>query len=321
MRFKDLILKIIALKGPQGDAGPRGYMGQTGPRGKQGEQGERGEIGPQGQQGNQGIQGEIGPKGDQGPQGIQGERGEVGEIGPRGYQGEQGERGQQGHTGPQGNRGPQGERGIEGPIGYTGDSGPKGDPGPQGPKGDPFRFEDFTESQLKLLSNGPQGPKGPPGDIGLLKFEDLTPEQIEQLRGPQGPIGESAPPIVWDELDEVTRREIVSLIKEKLVFLKSGTYNGEKISYTIDSDLMFGPSLVILQTAAYGIGFDEYADVTFGEYDSHDSQFILEAKLDNYLKTDVGFYNIPINDLHGRTINISSETDYPFTYTLIIVVL
>lgn len=46
---------------------------------------------------------------------------------------------------------------------------------------------------------GPVGPVGPKGADGTVKFEDLTEEQRESLRGPigetgpQGPIGETGP--------------------------------------------------------------------------------------------------------------------------------
>ena len=55
----------------------------------------------------------------------------------------------------------------------------KGDPGPKGDKGEPFRFEDFTPEQLEQL-------RGPKGEDGVVKFEELTPEEKEQLRGPKG---------------------------------------------------------------------------------------------------------------------------------------
>ena len=37
------------------------------------------------------------------------------------------------------------------------------------------------------------GPEGPQGEPGFIKFEDLTSEQKEELRGPQGPQGETGP--------------------------------------------------------------------------------------------------------------------------------
>ena len=58
----------------------------------------------------------------------------------------------------------------------------KGDPGPKGDKGEPFRFEDFTPEQLEQL-------RGPQGEPGSISFEELTPEQKEQLRGPAGKDG------------------------------------------------------------------------------------------------------------------------------------
>ena len=43
---------------------------------------------------------------------------------------------------------------------------------------------------------GPEGPPGPAGADGTMSFEDLTPEQKESLRGPQGLQGEPLP--VWN---------------------------------------------------------------------------------------------------------------------------
>ncbi len=61
--------------------GPPGQDGAQGPIGQQGIQGVQGPVGPQGLQG---IQGEVGPAG---PQGIQGEVGPAGPVGPAGADG------------------------------------------------------------------------------------------------------------------------------------------------------------------------------------------------------------------------------------------
>lgn len=63
-------------------------------------------------------------------------------------------------------------RGIDG---QQGPQGPQGEPGAPGEKGDPFTYADFTAEQLEAL-RGPQGPVGPQGEAG--------PE------GPPGPQGE-----------------------------------------------------------------------------------------------------------------------------------
>ena len=55
--------------------------------------------------------------------------------------------------------------------GYVGVAGP---PGPKGPE-------------------GPQGPKGDAGADGTMTFEELTPAQVESLRGPQGIQGPEGP--------------------------------------------------------------------------------------------------------------------------------
>ncbi|WP_223197228.1 MULTISPECIES: phage baseplate upper protein [unclassified Staphylococcus] len=61
--------------------------------------------------------------------------------------------------GPKGDEGPQGEQGPRGPQGLQGPKGEQGPKGDKGDKGDPFKYTDFTQSQLDAL-------KGPKGDSG-----------------------------------------------------------------------------------------------------------------------------------------------------------
>lgn len=121
----------------------------------------------------------TGPKGDQG---VPGERGLPGKDGDRGLQGLQGN---PGRDGVDGQRGPKGD-----PFTYDmftseqleklkGPKGDKGDPGEKGEPGKPFTYDMFTSDQLAKL-------KGPKGADGVMRFEQLTPEQKESLRGPQG---------------------------------------------------------------------------------------------------------------------------------------
>ncbi|MGT2744877.1 hyaluronate lyase N-terminal domain-containing protein [Streptococcus phocae subsp. phocae] len=88
-------------------------------------------------------------------------KGPVGPIGPRGPEGPQGNEGPEGREGKKGEIGPRGPEGARGPKGDEGKPGPVGPAGPRGPIG----------------PNGPKGDKGDP-----LKFEDLTPEQIAQIK-------------------------------------------------------------------------------------------------------------------------------------------
>lgn len=83
-----------------------------------------------------------GPKGDKGEQGIPGQDGKDGKNGINGIDGingNPGPRGPMGLTGPKGEQGPPGKDGRDGVNGKDGE------------KGDPFRFEDFTQEQLKSL--------------------------------------------------------------------------------------------------------------------------------------------------------------------------
>ncbi|WP_054279295.1 hyaluronate lyase N-terminal domain-containing protein [Streptococcus phocae] len=74
--------------------------------------------------------------------GPRGEPGPAGERGPQGLTGKTGERGPIGETGPQGPPGPTGQRGEPGPVGKT---------GPRGEKGDPLKFEDLTPEQIAQI--------------------------------------------------------------------------------------------------------------------------------------------------------------------------
>lgn len=101
---------------------------------------------------------------------------------------------------------------VEEKVGIV--TGQKGDPGPKGDKGDPFTYADFTPDQLAALKGpkgdqgiqgiqgpiGPKGEKGEQGPIGPqgpkgepLRFSDLTPDQIAQLKGPKGDPGPQGP--------------------------------------------------------------------------------------------------------------------------------
>lgn len=177
------------LAGPTGPQGPRGPIGPQGIQGRTGDRGPQGPMGMTGAQGPTGPQGPIGVTGPQGPRGADGQRGEPGEAGPRGAQGERGlqgipgPRGERGPAGIQGEKGndgypgPRGERGPQGPRGYTGAPGPKGDQGLPGIQGPP----------------GLQGPAGPKGLDGFVRWENLSQENREFLRGDRGPRGIEGP--------------------------------------------------------------------------------------------------------------------------------
>lgn len=142
--------------------------------------GQKGDPGPKGDKGDSFTYADFtadqlaalkGPKGDPGPKGDTGLQGPVGPKGLDGAKGEPGPKGDQGIQGVVGERGPQGLQGQPGPKGDTGERGPQGPVGPvgpQGPKGEPLRFSDLTPDQIAQLKGpkgdpGPQGPQGPAG--------------------------------------------------------------------------------------------------------------------------------------------------------------
>ena len=95
-----------------------------------------------------------------------------------------------GEVGPMGPVGPQGEVGPQGPMGPV---------GPQGEKGEAFKYEDFTEEQLKdLVKNIESGADGKSAyevavDNGFVGTEQEFIESLKGEQGPQGPMGPQGP--------------------------------------------------------------------------------------------------------------------------------
>jgi len=116
-----------------------------------------------------------------------------------------------GEIGPTGLQGPQGERGEIGPRGERGEMGPRGERGEMGPIGNPFTYNDFTQSQLASLvgprgergevgprgERGEMGPRGERGEMGPIgkpfMYNDFTESQLANLVGPRGERGEVGP--------------------------------------------------------------------------------------------------------------------------------
>lgn len=155
--------KVSTATGQKGDPGPKGDKGDPFTYSDfttdqlAALKGPKGDRGPKG---DTGLQGPVGPKG------LDGAKGEKGEPGPKGDQGIQGVAGPQGPIGPIGPVGPKGDRGEKGEQGQQGIQGIQGPVGPQGPKGEPLRFSDLTPDQIAQLK-GPKGDPGPQGPAGV----------------------------------------------------------------------------------------------------------------------------------------------------------
>lgn len=59
---------------------------------------------------------------------------------------------------------------------------------------------------------GEQGPQGPKGADGTMKFEDLTDEQRESLRGPIGETGPAGPKGDSYTITEEDKNEIAQMV-------------------------------------------------------------------------------------------------------------
>lgn len=215
--------QIIKLQGPKGDPGlqgPPGPPGEPGKNGVDGVNGERGIQGPPGPPGKDGVNGEKGEQGLQGPPGPPGRDGTKGEQGIPGPPGPKGEPFKYSDftaeqlallQGPKGDKGEPGPPGTGANIdlsGYT----TKTDADNAYLKkvdlrnyltmlGDP-KYALKTELTSYLLKSDAETnySKKTELDNYVKKSEinqytsassaQLTPEQIEKLRGPQGPKGE-----------------------------------------------------------------------------------------------------------------------------------
>lgn len=134
----------------------QGKRGVRGPKGLDGQDGINGQDGLNGRDGRDGIDGKDGKDGVRGPRGLKGQKGDVG---PKGEKGDKGEKGERGEIGPKGEQGERGPRGFKGSPGLDGKS---------------FIWEDHKDEILSKIKDS------------SLKFEHLTQEQIQELRGPRG---------------------------------------------------------------------------------------------------------------------------------------
>ena len=206
--------KLVGPQGPQGERGFSAYQawktlegnekgtveefieslkGEQGPRGEKGEKGDKGEAGlsaymlAKTYDGFVGTMQEwldtlVGPQGPEGP------------MGPQGEKGEKGDRGLQGENGLSAYMLAKTYDGFEGSLPEWLDS-LKGPAGPQGPKGEPFKYEDFTEEQIKELIRDIELGAGGLGKSAyeIAKehgFKGTEEEWLESLKGPAGPQGE-----------------------------------------------------------------------------------------------------------------------------------
>lgn len=213
-------LQIVKLQGPKGDPGLQGPPGPPGPPG------EPGKNGVDGVNGEQGIQGPPGPPGKDGVNGAKGEQGLQGPPGPPGRDGTKGEQGIPGPPGPKGEPFKYSDFTAEQLALLKGPKGDKGEPGPPGNGanvdlsayatkqdadnlylkkvdirsylamlGDPkYAYKTELTSYLLKTDAETKYSKKTELDNYVKKSEinqytssvQLTPEQIEKLKGPKG---------------------------------------------------------------------------------------------------------------------------------------
>nr|DAE82234.1 MAG TPA: collagen I alpha 1 [Caudoviricetes sp.] len=219
-------LQIVKLQGPKGDPGLQGPPGPPGPPGEPGRNGVDGINGERGIQGPPGPPGKDGINGAKGEQGLQGPPGPPGRDGTKGEQGISGPPGPKGEPFKYSDftaeqlallKGPKGDKGEPGPPG----TGANVDLSPYATKqeadnlylkkvdirnyltmlGD-VRYAHKTELTSYLLKTDAETKYSKKTELDnyVKKSEinqytsasnvQLTPEQLEKLRGPQGPKGE-----------------------------------------------------------------------------------------------------------------------------------
>lgn len=220
------IVKLQGPKGDPGPPGEQGLPGVQGPPGPPGPPGEPGKNGVDGVNGEQGIQGPPGPPGKDGVNGAKGEQGLQGPPGPPGRDGTKGEQGIPGPPGPKGEPFKYSDFTAEQLALLKGPKGDKGEPGPPGNGanvdlsayatkqdadnlylkkvdirsylamlGDPkYAYKTELTSYLLKTDAETKYSKKTELDNYVKKSEinqytssvQLTPEQIEKLKGPKG---------------------------------------------------------------------------------------------------------------------------------------
>lgn len=209
--------QIIKLQGPKGEPGQQGPPGPPGPPGEPGRNGIDGINGEQGLQGPPGIQGPPGPPGPPGRDGVNGLKGDPG---PKGEPGKDGkpftydmftQEQLENLKGPRGEQGPPGPPGNGANIDLSGYTTKKDADNLYLKKvdltsyltmlGDPkYAYKTELTSYLRKTDAETKYSKKTELDNYVKKSEinqytsasnvQLTPEQLEKLRGPQGPKGE-----------------------------------------------------------------------------------------------------------------------------------
>ena len=212
--------QLEKLVGPQGPKGERGFSAYQAWKTLEGN--EKGTV----EEFIESLKGEQGPRGEKGEKGDKGEAGLSAYMLAKTYDGFEGSmqewldtlvgpQGPEGPAGPQGEKGEKGDRGLQGENGlsaymlaktYDGFEGSlpewldslKGPAGPQGPKGEPFKYEDFTEEQIKELIRDIELGAGGLGKSAyeIAKehgFKGTEEEWLESLKGEIGPEGPAGP--------------------------------------------------------------------------------------------------------------------------------
>lgn len=151
-----------------------------------------------------------------------------------------GPEGRQGPPGPQGPTGKTGEQGPPGPTGQRGETGPQGPPGPPGRQGPPgadgkMTFEQLTPEQKQQLK-GDKGDRGPKGDIGPRGLTGPPGPQgepgVNGIDGPRGATGPQGPPGPAASIpDDVVRRGELAAYLLRSEYKAKGTGSG--LSYKV----------------------------------------------------------------------------------------
>lgn len=145
-----------------------------------------------------------------------------------------GPEGRQGPPGPQGPTGKTGEQGPPGPTGQRGETGPQGPPGRQGPPGadGKMTFEQLTPEQKQQLK-GDKGDRGPKGDIGPRGLTGPPGPQgepgVNGMDGPRGATGPQGPAASIP--DDVVRRGELAAYLLRSEYKAKGTGSG--LSYKV----------------------------------------------------------------------------------------
>lgn len=208
-----------------------------------------------------------------------------------------------------------GPEGPVGPVGPQGQPGPEGKPGPQGPKGDSLTFNDLTPEQKEEL-RGPQGIQGEPGKKGDKGDQGVVgPQGPQGIQGETGPQGEPGPAPIKG-VDYFTEEEIAEITAAcsnvyYLKYVSGGTISAEDIAQLeeIYARLQAGDKNFTVYVGLYlAFAIELYAGLSFYMSSTADGTKLLIVPITDGKVATTTYRALITKGLNGTVVNIISSS-------------